>query len=117
MATCIWRKSGFDEKRIFEIEGVMTDLFAAPAPKKKTLFHHFLTKYSGKKLVILELGIGSRNRLIKLPIMQLAYREPNAKYITLNMPQELYIPEEIAEKSVGIAGDIAQSLKELNTND
>ena len=39
------------------------------------------------------------------------------KYITLNMPQELYIPEEIAEKSVGIAGDIAQSLKELNTND
>ena len=32
-------KSGFDEKRIFEIEGVMTDLFAAPDPKKKTLFH------------------------------------------------------------------------------
>lgn len=63
------------------------------------------------------MGIGSRNRLIKLPIMQLAYREPNAKYITLNMPQELYIPKEIAEKSVGIAGDIAQSLKELNTND
>ena len=62
------------------------------------------------------MGIGSRNRLIKLPIMQLAYREPNAKYITLNMPQELYIPEEIAEKSVGIAGDIAQSLKELNPN-
>ena len=25
-------------------------------------------------------------------------------------------PQEIAEKSVGIAGDIAQSLKELNTN-
>lgn len=62
-------KSGFDENRIFEIEGVMTDLSAAPDPKKKTLFHHFLTKYSGKKLVILELGIGSHNRLIKLPIM------------------------------------------------
>lgn len=109
-------KSGFDENRIFEIEGVMTDLFAAPDSKKKALLHRFLAKYSGKNLVILELGIGSRNRLIKLPIMQLAYREPNAKYITLNMPQELYIPEEIAEKSVGIAGDIAQSLKELNTN-
>lgn len=109
-------KSGFDEKRIFEIEGVMTDLLAEPDPKKEALLHRFLAKYSGKKLVILELGIGSRNRLIKLPIMQLAYREPNAKYITLNMPQELYIPEEIAEKSVGIAGDIAQSLKELNTN-
>ena len=94
----------------------MTDLFAAPDPKKKLLFHQFLAKYSGKNLVILELGIGSRNRLIKLPIMQLAYREPNAKYITLNMPQELNIPQEIAEKSVGIAGDIAQSLKELNSN-
>ena len=41
-----------------------------------------LTKYSGKKLVILELGIGSRNRLIKLPIMQLAYHEPNAKSVS-----------------------------------
>ena len=50
-------------------------------------------------------------------LMQLAYHEPNAKYITLKLPQELYIPEEIAEKSVGIAGDIAQSLKELNTNE
>ncbi len=47
--------------------------------------------------------------------MQLAYREQNAKYITLNMPPELYIPEAIAEKSVAIAGDIPQSLKELNT--
>ena len=28
-------KSGFDENRIFEIEGVMTDLLAAPDPKKK----------------------------------------------------------------------------------
>lgn len=46
-------KSGFDEKRIFEIEGVMTDLFAAPDPKKEALFHRFLAKYSGKKLVIL----------------------------------------------------------------
>ena len=109
-------KSGFDEKRIFEIEGVMTDLFAEPDHKKEALLHRFLAKYSGKNLVILELGIGPRNRLIKLPIMQLAYREPNAKYITLNMPQELYIPQEIAEKSLGIAGDIAQSLKELNTN-
>lgn len=94
----------------------MTDLFAAPDPKKKHSSITFLQIF-WQKLVILELGIGSRNRLIKLPIMQLAYREPNAKYITLNMPQELYIPEEIAEKSVGIAGDIAQSLKELNTND
>lgn len=94
----------------------MTDLLQHQTPRKNTL-PSLSYKIFWQKLVILELGIGSRNRLIKLPIMQLAYREPNAKYITLNMPQELYIPEEIAEKSVGIAGDIAQSLKELNTND
>lgn len=63
--------------------------------------------------MILELGIGSRNRLIKLPLMQLAYREPNAKYITLNMPDELFIPQEIATKSIGLAGNIAETLKGL----
>ncbi len=109
-------KSGFDENRIFEIEGTMLNFFSEVDHSKEELLQSFLAKYTGKKLVILELGIGSRNRLIKLPIMQLAYREPNAKYITLNMPQELYIPQEIAEKSVSIAGDIAQSLKALKTN-
>ena len=43
-------KSGFDEKRIFEIEGVMTDLFAAPDPKKKhssiTFLQNILAKNS-----------------------------------------------------------------------
>ena len=60
-----------------------------------------------------ELGIGSRNRLIKLPLMQLVAREPQATYITLNLAQELYIPDEIAGKSIGLAGDIADTLRKL----
>ena len=73
----------------------------------------FLNRYHGKRLAILELGIGSRNRLIKLPLMQLAAREPQATYITLNLAQELYIPDEIAHQSIGLAGDIALTLREL----
>ena len=73
----------------------------------------FLNRYHGKRLAILELGIGSRNRLIKLPLMQLAAREPQSTYITLNLAQELYIPNEITHKSIGLAGDIAVTLQKL----
>ena len=73
----------------------------------------FIDHYHSKRLVILELGIGSRNRLIKLPLMQLAAREPQAVYITLNLAQELYIPNELTHKSIGLAGDIAVTLQKL----
>ena len=45
--------------------------------------------------------------------MQLVAREPQATYITLNLAQELYIPDEIAGKSIGLAGDIADTLRKL----
>ena len=45
--------------------------------------------------------------------MQLTNREPDATYITLNLEQELYIPQAIANKSIGIAGDISKTLHEL----
>ena len=44
----------------------------------------FLEKYHGKKLLILELGIGWRNQLIKAPLMRLTAREPRAFYVTVN---------------------------------
>ena len=74
----------------------------------------FLSRYTGKRLVVLELGIGSRNRIIKQPLMQLVKHEPNATYITLNLPHELYISEEIAGKSIALPGDIAITLVEIN---
>ena len=45
--------------------------------------------------------------------MQLVEHEPNATYITLNLPHELYIPEEIAGKSIALPGDIAITLNRL----
>lgn len=78
-------------------------------------FNHFLHEIRGKKIVFLELGIGARNQLIKAPIMQLVDREPLASYICCNLGMELYIPNKIANKSIGINGDIAQVLNQFST--
>lgn len=106
--------SGFAPGKVFEVEGTFEDmLHNRPMQDKSQEANAFLNRYHGKRLAILELGIGSRNRLIKLPLMQLAAREPQAVYITLNLAQELYIPNEIAHKSIGLAGDIAVTLQKL----
>lgn len=72
----------------------------------------FLQKYHGKKLIILELGIGRRNQLIKAPLMRLAAKESEAVYITINLG-EIYIPDEIREKSYGLDGDLREMLRRL----
>ena len=106
--------SGFAPDKVFEVEGTFEDLLHnRPMQDKSQEANAFLSRYHGKRLVIIEPGIGSRNRLIKLPLMQLAAREPQATYITLNLAQELYIPDEIANKSIGLAGDIADTLRNL----
>lgn len=75
-------------------------------------YRTFLEKYHRKNIVILELGIGWRNQMIKAPLMRLAANEPNAFYVTFNRG-EVYIPQEITDKSVGIDGDIADALEQL----
>lgn len=106
--------SGFAPANIFEVEGTFEDMLLKHSIYDKSKeVNAFLDKYHGQQIVILELGIGSRNRLIKLPLMQLAAHEPQATYITLNLPQELYISEEIMHKSIGLEGDIAKTLQVL----
>lgn len=83
--------------------------------EKQTTYHEFLKRNHGKRLVILELGVGWRNQLIKAPFMRLAAAEPSATYITFNKG-EVYIPEEISGKSIGVDGDIGSALSNiLNT--
>lgn len=107
--------AGFDDNRVFEIEGTFRDSAKGQQPKDKSaLLNEFLKQYHGKRLVILELGIGSRNTLIKQPLMQLTAGEPNATYVTLNLPHEIYVPDQIAARSIALPGDIAKTLKELS---
>ena len=109
--------AGFDAKKVWEIEGTFrTTLRNEPPVNRNEAFNHFLSEFNGKRIVVLELGIGSRNRLIKLPLMQLVYRQPNATYITLNLPHEIYIPEEITDKSIALSGDISATLSNLRAN-
>ena len=106
--------SGFEAEKVFEVEGTFEDMLEHRTPTDKSRqANEFLRHYSGKYIVILELGIGKHNRFIKQPLMQLATHEPHAVYITLNLTPELYIPDAIAHKSVGLAGDIAVTLNRL----
>ncbi|GAB6181223.1 hypothetical protein JCM14036_25420 [Desulfotomaculum defluvii] len=76
-------------------------------------YQEFIQKAHGKKIVFLELGVGARNQLIKAPFMRLTNVEEHATYITFNKGGELYIPEAIAAKSIGMDGDIAEALQQL----
>lgn len=72
----------------------------------------FLHQYHGKKLAVLELGIGWRNQLIKAPLMRLVANEPNATYVTINLG-EVYIADNIKEKSFGLDGRLDELLPVL----
>ena len=72
-----------------------------PDAAAQARFQNFLKTYHGKKLVVLELGIGWRNQLIKAPMMRLVASEPNATYVTINLG-EVYIADNIKEKSFGL---------------
>ena len=78
----------------------------------KVLFQKFLNRYHGKKLEVLELGVGWRNQLIKAPLMRLVASEPGATYVTINLG-EVYIADNIQEKSFGLDGQLAEQLSLL----
>lgn len=106
--------SGFDAERVWELEGTflsgITDHIVAD---KQQSFNDFITRYADRNVVIIELGIGSRNTLIKQPLMRLTAQLPHCIYITLNLSQEIYIPGEIESKSIALPGDLSTTLQDL----
>lgn len=111
--------SGFDDQRIFEVEGNFGNN-QNPMPmiqKQQAKFKAFVQKYRSQKVVVLELGIGANNQLIKAPLMGLVAQRPSYRYITLNLPHEIKIPTAIAQRSIGLAGSIDDNFKELLKND
>lgn len=111
--------NGFDEDRIFEIEGNFFDNQEGSDlwKKQKISFEEFIKKYENKKLLIFELGIGKFNQMIKQPLMNLVSANQNYLYITLNMESEIFIPEGIKNQSLPLKGDISNTFIEmLNCN-
>ena len=72
-----------------------------PDRRASERFGDFLERNTGRRLAVLELGVGSRNTVIKRPMMQLVASTPDARYITVNKG-DLFIPAGIRDRSVGI---------------
>ena len=73
----------------------------------------FCRAHETGRVVYLELGVGSNTPgIVKYPFMQRVFKNPDALYIVLNAePQR--IPDEIAPRTVQLAGDIGATLRAL----
>ncbi|KRM20990.1 hypothetical protein [Latilactobacillus graminis] len=114
-----FQMNGFDEQRLFEVEGNF-DNNQNPMPmiqKQQAKFNAFVQNYRSQNLVVLELGIGADNQLIKAPLMRLVAQNVCYHYITLNLAHEIRIPTTIAQRSIGLVGSIDDNFKELFKND
>lgn len=118
-----FQMNGFDPDRIFEVEGNFDGLHEQDQSwqAQAERFQNFIHTLQRKSLLVLELGIGSGNQLIKAPLMKMVQENVSWHYVTLNMPDEIYVPSEIADRSLAVAGNIAETfagiLAELNSSD
>lgn len=73
----------------------------------------FMENHRGQKLLFLELGVGYNTpSIIKYNFWRYAVNWKNAFYVCINKG-EAYVPEDIAEKAVGVNEDIAVVVDEL----
>ena len=110
-----FQMNGFDRDRIFEVEGNFEGLTEGSEEwnGQRQRFYAFLQEYSGQNALLFELGIGSRNQLIKAPMMGMAAEYPSWKFITMNMPGEINVPDALADRTVALTGDIGENLRNL----
>ena len=74
-------------------------------------YQDFLRRHEGLRVLYLELGVGMNTPvIIKFPFWEYTKKNPNAFYACVNKG-EAYCPEEIADRSVCIDGDISQVIQ------
>ncbi len=79
----------------------------------KERYLDFLESHQNMQVLYLELGVGMNTPgIIKYPFWQMTKQNPKAVYACLNSG-EAYCPEEIAEQSICIDGDIGEVLNQL----
>ena len=81
---------------------------------------NFLKKYlmnvTDKNVVLLELGVGEMTpSIIKLPFWEMTYKNEKVFYACLNQKKSS-VPEHIKDKGIYIAGDLAETLRDLKEN-
>ena len=94
---------------------MQADSLFVPDTNAAKSFQAFLDRNSGRRITVLELGVGSRNKLIKKPMMDLVASLPDARYVTVNTG-DVYIPDGIADRSVGVDDLITPALKRILEN-
>lgn len=73
-------------------------------------YEDFLRRHQGQKLLFLELGVGGNTPvIIKYPFWKMTMQNRKATYVCINQ-EETYIPGEIQDRSICIAGDIGTVL-------
>lgn len=78
-------------------------------------YNDFAEKYKGKKLLLLELGVGYNTPgIIKYPFWRTAAENKNATYVCINYG-EAVCPKEIVKKAICLDTDIAKALGDLIT--
>lgn len=110
-----FQMNGFEVSRIFEVEGNFDGLRERSEAwsAQQQRFSSFIQQYLQKRTVLFELGIGSRNQLIKAPTMDMAANCPTWQYITMNMPGEIRVSDPLSDRTVALTGDIAANLAVL----
>ncbi len=110
-----FQMNGFDPDCIFEVEGNFDgmDMYSEAWRAQNKRFGEFIGSFSGKRLLVLELGIGMRNTMIKKPLMDMVTADHAWRYITLNMPSEICVPKRIADRSIALPGDIAKTFEAM----
>jgi len=83
-------------------------------------YENFLKKYlmngTDKNVVLLELGVGEMTpSIIKLPFWEMTYKNEKVFYACLNQKKSS-APEHIKDKGIYIAGDLAETLRDLKEN-
>lgn len=83
-------------------------------------YENFLKKYlmngTDKNVVLLELGVGEMTpSIIKLPFWEMTYKNEKVFYACLNQKKSS-TPEHIKDKRIYIAGDLAETLRDLKEN-
>ena len=73
----------------------------------------FVNGHPKGKVLYWDLGIGANTpTIIKLPFMQMTYKNPEATYATINLG-EAFTVEQIKDRSIVIDGDIGEELMKL----
>lgn len=79
-------------------------------------YEHFVKKYADGNILFLELGVGFNTPgIIKFPFMRMTAANKRARYVCINK-DEVYIPQEIKNQSIGISDDIKKTLTVLENN-